>query len=140
MSDLITVNLSSYNNTYTVSVNDGVFPYASDVRGLSANWENTYNTVQSKSVNWDITTENVNNNASSWQSGYDYLTANGSIWTNTTETVNNNSSYWNRVSNIFSSNTINLNPIITDTNPGTDTGEYLVININGNARKILLYS
>lgn len=83
----------------------------SELKTLSSNWENTYNTVSANSASWGTGGSDVSLLSSNWQNTYVTVSANSANWSydgsdlkllsgnweNTYTTVNNNSSSWANV-------------------------------------------
>jgi hypothetical protein len=105
----------------------------SDLKALSANWQNTCTTVQQASGNWENTATVVQANSASWavDSTIDTemrdLSAN---WQNTYSTVASNSAIWGAVE---------FNDNITYVEAMSGLNETLRLNIGGTTRYIRLF-
>jgi hypothetical protein len=104
----LSLGLSSFN---TIQSNSASWNYqATDVKILTANWQNTYSLFRSQSANNLSVFSNVNSNSSFWSSAYNIVVSNSASWNyqatdvkiltanwqNTYSTVNANSAGWSQ--------------------------------------------
>lgn len=106
--------MSTTTTTTTTTINN-VVSGNNEVGGLSANWENTYTTVQSNSANWDDTRTTVQTNSSTWGGS-------SSLYTEELiEVVNTDSSSVSSVETTISLSAYDLIKIVgVGFSPGTD--------------------
>ena len=92
-------NSSNYNSVYnTVNSNSSTtWNYqGNDVKSLTSNWQNTYNTVQTNSGNWNYQGNDIKSLTSNWESTYNNFNVQSSNNLSVYNTVNSNSATtWN---------------------------------------------
>jgi hypothetical protein len=96
------VSVTALNAAYIIRGDKSVLPLQTGT--LSANWENTFNTVNTNSANWISNYNFVNSNSANWASVYTITLNNSSGWENTESIVNLYSNNWNSV---YSTNNLN---------------------------------
>jgi hypothetical protein len=84
---------STYNTVNSNSATNWSYQ-GNDLKALSGNWESTYNTVSTLSTNWDSTYSTVNSNSANWSYQGNDLKALSSNWQSTYSTVSTLSAIW----------------------------------------------
>jgi hypothetical protein len=102
----------------------------SDLKALSANWQNTYTTVNQTSGKWESVYATVEQTSGNWESTYTTVKETSSTWQDTHTTVATNSAIWGAVE--FNNN-------ITYVDVMSGLNEMLRLNIGGHTRYIRLF-
>ncbi len=116
----------------------------SDLKALSANWQNTYTTVEQASGNWQNSSTVVIENSANWQDTNTFVAENSANWQGTYTSVSQASSLWQDTYSTVASNSaiwgaVEFNDNITYVDVLTGLNEVLRVNIGGTIRYIRLF-
>lgn len=115
-----------------------------DLKALSANWQNTYTTVEQNSANWENSYTVVAQKSANWDNSYTEVSQNSANWQSTYSSVNEASATWQDTSTVVQTNSaiwgaVEFNNDVTYTEVLSGLNEVLRLNVNGLTRYIRLF-
>ena len=128
--------LRTYN---TVQANSSVqWNYqGTDIKSISANWQNTYTKFSTQSANNLSVYSNVNSNSANWNSNYTTFNSQSANNSSVFSSVNPNSANWNSVFSYTNTNSSNNLSNYTTVNTNSSNWNSVYSNVNSNSASYL---
>ena len=128
--------LRTYN---TVQANSSVqWNYqGTDIKSISANWQNTYTKFSTQSANNLSVYSNVNSNSANWNSNYSAFNSQSANNSSVFSSVNSNSANWNSVFSYTNTNSSNNLSNYTTVNTNSSNWNSVYSNVNSNSASYL---